>query len=173
MTEPKKTAKEAKRLRKSVKRRRSYVESLRITEAEVRASAMVSGNEDDARFADRLRDLAESELATAREEEKTAKEIEGQNRSFSSLFGGHSSVEMQARAQRAIEAVKGRLASDRIQHLLDHHKIERSGDNDLDMMAVEKILGITEIVRPKGKPRLQMGARITLAETTLYGAPRF
>jgi len=168
------TQKEAKRLRKSVKRRRVYADNLRNSVAEIRAAAQASGVEEDVRFADRLDALADSELATARAEETQAKEIEAQRPPFSNaLFGGFSSQESRERSERAMASMAGSFAVDRVRHLLGHHKITPSGDNHLDMREVEKRLGLTERVEPKGGPRMQMGARIALAETTAFGAPRF
>lgn len=168
------TQKDAKRLRKAVKRRRGYAESLRHTATETRAQAQASGNDEDMGFAVRLDALADAELALARDEEAQAKEIEAQRPGFAkALFGDHSSAEMQERARRAMAAISGRMAIDRIHYLLAHLKLERTGDNHVDMREVEKRLGLTEQVNPKGKPRMQLGGRIDLAETTVFGAPRF
>lgn len=172
MTETKTTAKEAKRLRKSVKNRRHYADNLRKTAKEMRESAQTSGDEGEALFAARIDALADAELAAAREEEAKAATAEKPGM-LNSMFGGYSSAEMKMRSERASAAIRGRMSGDRILHLLQHYGIERSGDNHVDMKAVEARLELTAQVSPPGEPRMQLGKRIELAETTLYGKPRF
>lgn len=170
-------APKAKDLRKSIKRRRHYADCLRADATRIKAAAQASGSDDDRIFAERLADMAMNELVAARDEEAAAVEIESKSK-FSSLssispFAGHSSAEAQEKSRRAIEAVRGRLAVDRIQYLLDHYKIEREGSPHLDMKAIENRLELAAIARPTGKPRMLLGKRIELAETTLFGKPRF
>lgn len=168
------TQNHAKRLRKSVKRRRGYAENLRSSVAATRAAAQASGSREDAAFADRLDELANAELATAREEEAQAREAESQLRGGGTAsFSGFSSAEQRERSDRAMAAMTGSFTRDRIGHLLAHHNLERTGDNHADLMEIERRLDLTDQVNPKGLPRMQVGGRVTLAETATFGAPRF
>lgn len=163
----KKPRQEAKRLRKSVKHRRQYAQSLRDTVARLRDQAFIdnaASNSEQVRFADGVDRLADHELSLARSEEAEARTLEARVTPTSA----YSSPAMRERAEKAMKAIEGRMAIDRIRHLLERYGMTQAGSNDLSMQAVEQQLGIVHL---DGKP--QLGRRIDLAETAIYGAPRF
>lgn len=167
------TQRDAKRLRKSVKRRRGYAENLRNSVATMRAAAQASGSREDEAFADRLDELANAELATARDEEAQAREVESRLRGGGSASASFSSTEQRERSERAMAAMSGSFTRDRIEHLLAHHGLGRTGNNHDDLQEIERRLDLTEQVNPKGGPRMQVGRRVILAETATFGVPRF
>lgn len=156
---------EGKRLRKAVKRRRTYAENLKRTIADMKAA----GPLDDAEilFIDQLFDLAEAELAQARADEQAAKSIDVAL--TAKPHGDYSSAEMKARAERAAEAIKGRMTVDRVRHMLaELGQPDETASTGEGMDLVETLMGTQH---PEGRP--QMGVRVANAETALFGAVRF
>lgn len=155
---------EIKRLSKSVKRRRNYADNLKRSAIEIRNDMPT---DDELAFAARLVELADSELAKAREEERASKEIKERNQRPS--YADFSSAEMKERAERAMAAVRGRLTIDRIQHMLaELGRPEDRPTTGEGMATIEKLLGIEHL-----GDRPQLGVRVQLAETRMFGAPRF
>lgn len=155
---------ETKRLRRAVKRRRVYADNLKASAAAIMADMPT---DDRIAFAERLRDLADAELATAREEQKAADALE--TRHAQPAHHPYSSQEMKERADRAMKAVAGRLSIDRAHHMLDELGISHDRPALGEAMnEVEKTIGIQHL-----GDRPLMGIRIQLAETRMYGEPRF
>jgi hypothetical protein len=171
----KKPHQEADRLSRSVKRRRLYAESLRGTAGEIRATE----HDDDAfrsrelLFAERLGTLAEDELHLAREEEARAKELRAR-KAPPFCFPRNPHAEEQARAAIALLDQSGSRA--RVRHLAVHYGIDPAtvaGPLHDPLLAIEKRQGTDEATIGRGIRRMPVGARIDLAETNAFGAPRF
>ena len=158
MPDPTKNARgEAKRLRKAVKRRRTYAQNLRDTANEM------ARNGEDADFARRLHMLADSELAMAREDEATAKGLDETVRVQTTTH--FSSPDAQLRAENAMKAMKGRFAIDRVQRIAQHLGLPDPAPGSLTA-AMEEIEDALGIGRADGVPL--MGARIDRAEAKAF-----
>lgn len=162
MPDPKKhTHAEIKRLRKSVKRRRGYVENLRM-------SARSLTTDEDAAFVERLHALADDELASARNEEtQAAMLIAEKDRNAGNGLPSYSSAESRQRAENAMTAMTGRFAIDRVKRLAEHHGVgdPNAGSMRVTLDAIEATIGI---VHYGDLP--MTGKRIDLAEIRTFGA---
>lgn len=163
--------KEAKRLRRSVKNRRLYVDNLRRTARTLRGDVDGPEREPNAAFAAQLDGLADRELAAAREEDRQARDIETRPKGEATWRPDPGQAR---RAAEVMTRLAGSFARDRVEHLLGTLGIADTGsDLGAAMTEVERRLGIIGQTQPEGGPRMLMGARIDLAETTAFGVPRF
>ena len=155
---PKKTSHaESRRLRKSVERRRVYANNLKVSARDILAD---DPDGERVTFADQLTTLADHELALARDELARAVDIDA---ALSRPGGdGFSSAASRAAAHRAMTAMTGRFAIDRMKDLLDALGIAPGGQGiAADLAAVEPVLGIDH-----GGCAPQVGARLRIAEET-------
>jgi hypothetical protein len=158
MPDPAKNARgEARRLRKAVKRRRTYANNLRDTANEM------ARNGEDAEFSRKLHMLADSELAIAREQEAAAKALDETVRVQTTTH--FSSAQSQLRAENAMKAMQGRFAIDRVQRLTARLGLEDPAPGAL-AAAMEKVEDALGITRDDGVPL--MGQRIERAEKAAH-----
>jgi len=166
--------KEAKRLAKSVKRRRLFAEQLRIEANAVRASAQtmdVASDTNETAFADRLDAIADREFATAREEE-TAQRAASQKPSYAPP---PIDPDQAARAAKALGVLAERGSDARVRHMADTFQIgvglAYSSSELLKM--VEGLLDREKMDDPANRADLKFGERINRAEKLIYGSVRF
>ena len=156
--------KEIKRLSKSVKRRRLYAENLKLSAREIEIDNL---SDEDVNFARRLRDLAEGELARARAEEKSAKEMKENNETR--LQPQFSSEECKLRHEKAMAAMAGKFSIDRARFLVAH--LGKSGENLHMGEAMNLIETLLDISHENDKPLMMK--RLELAEIKAFGKVRF
>ena len=148
---------ETKRLRRSVNRRRIYVNNLRQSAKDLRSG---DPSDDSFDFARRIDGLADSELALARDEEARAAAMDAEI--LRPLDHGYSSDAARDAAERAMAAMKGRFAVDRVKAALDALGIVTSGNGMAgDLTQLECRLGIEHAALP------QTGARLRIVEERL------
>lgn len=166
--------KEAKRLAKSVKRRRSFAEQLRVEAKAVRAAAQTkSGGAQivDETFANQLDALADREFATAREEE-TAHLAASQRPPY---VPPRIDPEQEARAARALGVLAERGSAARVRYMADEFGVAVGlayGPSELLKM-VEALLDREKMDVPENRSGMTFGQRINHAETLFYTKPRF
>lgn len=166
--------KEAKRLAKSIKRRRSFAEQLRIEAAAVRAAAQTkSGGAQiaDETFANGLDALADREFATAREEE-TLHKAASQRPVYSPP---PIDPDQKARADRALGVLAVQGSAARVRYMADNFGVAvgvNYGSSELLKM-VEALLDREKMDAPENRVGMTFGQRINHAETLFYTKPRF
>jgi len=166
--------KEAKRLAKSVKRRRSFAEQLRVEAASVRATAQtLSGGAQivDETFANQLDALADREFATAREEEALHKAA-SQRPVYAPV---PIDPDQKARADRALGVLAVQGSAARVRYMADEFGVGvgvNHGSSELLKM-VEALLDREKLDMPENRAGMTFGQRINHAETLLYTKPRF
>lgn len=153
--------KRAKRLAKSLRRRREYVQNLRQSARQEREH----GDPIHAAFAIMLDDLAERELELARNEQNEAHVVDvylhGSKDTFS--HAGMTQEDYRAMQEKHVEIMKrldGRLSSDRVKYLAGHLDVGN------DLVLIEKALGLDR------GDSLYM-KRLEAAEIAAFGAIRF
>ena len=166
--------KEAKRLAKSIKRRRIFAEQLRIEANAVRASAQTLDmitSEIEKMFAARIDMIADRELATAREEEAAHMAVSQPAPSTPMPPPDPQAAERQARAF-AVLAERG--SSGRIHYMADNFKIGMPSDHPSDLLRkIEAALDREKMDTPSNREGMTYGQRISNAEKLFYGQPRF
>lgn len=166
--------KEAKRLAKSVKRRRLFAEQLRIEANGVRAAAHTldaAPAEVENLLAARLDAIADREFALAREEEAAHR--------AASQRPVHAPTpidpDQKARADRALGVLAVRGSAARVRYMADNFGVGvgvNHGASELLKM-IEALLDHEKLDVPEDRTGMTFGQRIDHAETILYTKPRF
>ncbi|MFZ3481995.1 hypothetical protein [Sphingomonas sp. 3-13AW] len=167
--------KEAKRLAKSVKRRRSFAEQLRAEAASVRAVAQtldVGPCNIETAFAERLDAIADREFAAAREEEK--QHLEAAERLVRAFSPVPVDPDAEVRQERALAVLNERGSVARIRYMADLFIGLDVKETPSDLLkALEDLLDREAMDNPTNRVGLKFGARISRAESILFTKPRF
>lgn len=167
--------KEAKRLAKSIRRRRLFAEQVRIEATAARAESQRLSGDDAAMqsyYADRLDQLADREFETAREEEKA--HLEAASR-VQQAYAPRPIDPLDAERQaRALAVLDERGSGGRIRYMAANFGVGTESDHPGELLkGIEALLDRENMDAPANREGMTYGQRISHAETLFYTKPRF